>query len=91
MLPDTLDLSAPVPSQKPFVLPKAVSAIQILRPEAGGRMELGLITQLPEGAEIKVGGPGFSEATFRIECQGASYFIFVDDLVTVKKAAASAG
>jgi hypothetical protein len=88
---DTLDLSAPVPFQKPFVLPKAVSAIQILRPEAGDRMELGLITQLPEGAEIKVGGPGFSEATFRVECQGASYFIFRDDLVTVKKAAASAG
>jgi hypothetical protein len=91
MLLDTLDLSASVPFQTPFVLPKAVSAIQILPPEAGGRMELGLITQLPEGAEIKVGGPGFSDATFRVECQGASYFVFLDDLASVRKAAASAG
>ena len=48
----------------------------------GEPTRLGLLTQLPEGAEIHVGGPGFSEATVRILCQGAAYFIFLDDLST---------
>jgi hypothetical protein len=71
-------------------LPKNVSAIQVLPAEDGEPTRLGLLTQLPEGAEIFVGGPGFSEGTVKVLCQGAAYFIFLDDLLAVKKGAALA-
>ena len=82
---DTVDTATSAPFERTYVLPKIVSAIQILPPEDGERMRLGLITQLPEGAEISVGGPGFSEKTLKVECQGASYFVFVDDLEVVRR------
>ncbi|HEY3938069.1 MAG TPA: hypothetical protein VGL97_11595 [Bryobacteraceae bacterium] len=82
---DTVDTATSVPFERTYVLPKIISAIQILPPDDGERMRLGLITQLPEGAEISVGGPGFSEKTLKVECQGASYFVFVDDLEVVRR------
>jgi hypothetical protein len=87
---DVLTLSSPVPFASAYVLPKNVSAIQVLPAEEGEPTRLGLLTQLPEGAEIYVGGPGFSEGTVRILCQGAAYFIFLDDLLAVRKGAALA-
>ena len=71
--------------EKAYTLPKSVSAIQILPTEDGERTRLGLITQLPEGAEIEIGGPGFSERTVSVRCFGASYFVFLDDLEAIKK------
>lgn len=73
-----------------YTLPKGVSAIQILPTEDGERTRLGLITQLPEGAEIEIGGPGFSDRTVSVRCSGASYFVFLDDLEPVKLHAAAA-
>jgi hypothetical protein len=76
--------------ERAFTLPTSVSAIQILPTEDGERTRLGLITQLPEGAEIEIGGPGFSDRTVRVRCSGASYFVFLDDLEGVKKHVAAA-
>jgi hypothetical protein len=87
---DVLTLSPEVPFASAYVLPKNVSAIQVLPAEDGEPTRLGLLTQLPEGAEIHVGGPGFSQATVRILCQGAAYFIFLDDLLAVRKGVALA-
>jgi hypothetical protein len=87
---DVLTLSPEVPFASAYVLPKNVSAIQVLPADDGEPTRLGLLTQLPEGAEIHVGGPGFSEATVRILCQGAAYFIFLDDLLAVRKGVALA-
>jgi hypothetical protein len=84
----TVEIPTSVPFERTYVLPKIVSAIQILPPDEGERMRLGLITQLPEGAEIFVGGPGFSEKTLKVQCQGASYFVFLDDLELVRKSVA---
>jgi hypothetical protein len=80
----------PIVEERAYTLPKSVSAIQILPTEDGERTRLGLITQLPEGAEIEIGGPGFSDRTVSIRCSGASYFVFLDDLEAVRKHAAVA-
>ena len=79
-----MELPTPVSLERVYILPKGVSAIQILPDEDGERTQLGLITQLPEGAEIEIGGPGFSDRTVSVRCAGASYFVFLDDLEAVK-------
>jgi hypothetical protein len=68
-----------------YTLPKSVSAIQVLPTEDGERTKLGLITQLPAGAEIRIDGPGFSDRTVSVRCSGAAYFVFLDDLELAKK------
>jgi len=80
----------PIPIEKAYTLPKSVSAIQILPTEDGERTRLGLITQLPEGAEIQIGGPGFSDRTVSVRCSGASYFVFLDDLEAAEKSMTAA-
>jgi hypothetical protein len=83
---DTFELTATsTPFERAYTLPKNVSAIQILPSEDGERTKLGLITQLPEGAELAVGGPGFSEETIKVRCGGAWYFVFADDLELIRK------
>jgi hypothetical protein len=79
-----LELPSPISLERAYTLPKSVSAIQILPTEDGELTRLGLITQLPEGAEIEIGGPGFSDRTVSVRCSGASYFVFLDDLEAVK-------
>ncbi|MBV8809753.1 MAG: hypothetical protein JO033_13855 [Acidobacteriaceae bacterium] len=78
-----------VPFESSYTLGKKVSAIQILPPGEDGIRRLGLITQLPEGAEVNVGGPGFNDRTVKVSWEGSSYFIFLEDLDTVKKRVAS--
>jgi hypothetical protein len=86
---DVLTQNPPVPFASSYVLPNNVSAIQVVSAEDGEPTRLGLITRLPEGAEIHVGGPGFSEGTVKVICQGAAYFIFLDDLQLGRKGAAA--
>lgn len=73
-----------------YVLPKIVSAIQILPSEESGSKRLGLLTQLPKGAEIEIGGPGFNDETLQVRCGSASYYVFLDDLELVRKHASAA-
>ena len=80
-----MELPTPNLPERAYALPKSVSAIQILPTEDGERTRLGLITQLPEGAEIEIGGPGFSDRTVSVRCAGASYFVFIDDLEAVRE------
>ena len=86
----TMEFSRQVAMEKAYTIPKGISAIQVLPTEDGERTRLGLITQLPAGAEIEVCGPGFSDGTVRVRCSGASYFVFLDDLDAVKKHVAAA-
>jgi len=76
--------------ERAYTLPNSVSAIQLLPAEDGEKTRLGLITHLPEGAEIEIGGPGFSDRTVCVRCCGASYFVFLDDLELVREQAAAA-
>jgi len=73
-----------------YVLPRIVSAIQILPSDESGSKRLGLLTQLPEGAEIELGGPGFNDQTRQVRCGSASYYVFLDDLEMVRKQAHAA-
>ena len=73
-----------------YVLPKSVSAIPILPSEESGSKRLGLLTQLPEGAEIEISGPGFNFTTLQVRCGATFYYVFLDDLDLVRKHAAYA-
>ncbi len=86
----TMQIPHPISVERAYTLPKSVSAIQMLPNEDGERTKLGLITQLPAGAEIEIGGPGFSERTVSVRCCGAWYFVFLDDLEAVRMHAAAA-
>jgi hypothetical protein len=83
-------IAAGMPFGRVYVLPKIVSAIQILPSDESGSIRLGLLTQLPEGAEIEIGGQGFNDSTIRVKCGSASYFVFLDELDLVKKYADAA-
>ncbi len=74
------------------VLPKNTSAIQII-PDGYGRIRMGTLLQLPEGARVEINGDGFDDRTVRIAWEGACYYAFRDDLETAEsyKTAAAAG
>ena len=87
---EQLNYSAPMVSfEEIYTLTRNVSAIQILSSDSEARSRLGLITQLPEGVQVQVGGPGFDDRTVRIRCSGGSYYVFLEDLEPQKKRAAS--
>lgn len=77
-----------MPFERTYTLVRNISAIQVL-PSEDGSNRLGLITQLPQGVEVTVGGIGFNESTVRVLCGGGSYFVFLEDLDPVKKHVAS--
>lgn len=79
-----------VPLEGSYTLPRNVSAIQILPAEKGEQSRLGLLTQLPEGAEVHLGGPGFDDRTVRVRSGSSMYFVFVEDLEPHRKPAARA-
>ncbi len=79
-----------VPFEKSYTLARNVPAIQALSSDSEERSRLGLITQLPEGMQVEIGGPGFDDRTVRIRCSGVSYYVFLEDLEPQKKRAASA-
>lgn len=86
-----LSYSVPVvPFEKSYTLARNVSVIQILSSDSEEHSRLGLITQLPEGEQVEVGGPGFNDRTVRIRCSGSSYYVFLEDLEPQKKRSASA-
>lgn len=62
-----------------YILPRNVSAIQVI-PDEIGRIRLGTIVQLPEGAEVDVCGEGFNDRTKKVAWQGGFYYLFTEDL-----------
>lgn len=84
-MPVDLYVAAEKPVGRVYVLPRITSAIQILPSDESGSTRLGLLTQLPEGAEIEIGGPGFNDRTLRVRCGTASYYVFLEDLELVRK------
>ena len=78
-----------VPFEKTYTLGRSVSAIQILS-GLNEAPRLGLMTRLPEGAELDLRGPGFDEQTVRVRCAGIPYYVFLADLEPQRKPAAFA-
>ena len=62
-----------------IVLPKKTSAIPLI-PDRDGRIQLGTLLQLPEGARVEFNGEGFNPQTARVVWEGTSYYIFLDDI-----------
>lgn len=62
-----------------YLLPKNTSAIQTFQ-DGEGRLRMGTLIQLPEGAKVEMSGDGFDGRTARITWEGVSYFIFRDDI-----------
>lgn len=65
--------------QKVYGLTRNISAIESIS-DLDGNMRLGMIVQLPEGAEVRVCGPGFNERTVKVCCEGRFYYIFMEDV-----------
>jgi hypothetical protein len=64
---------------RPIKLPKQVSAIQLLV-GADAPARLGLIANLPSGAQVDLCGAGFNERTAKIRYGDRYYFVFLQDL-----------
>lgn len=62
-----------------YVLTRNISAIQIV-PDAFGKLRLGTMSRLPEGAELTVCGEGFDERTAKVCWEGGYYYIFLEDV-----------
>lgn len=76
--PDALSAS-PQSSERICVLSEEISAMELI-PNRTGQMQLGLLSSLPQGAEIKICGEGFNERTAKVRCRGCLYFVFLQDL-----------
>jgi hypothetical protein len=83
-------VASATPFDSIYVVPTNVSAIQVLPSEDNEVTRLGLLTQLPEGAELQIAGPGFNDLTLRVKCGSAFYYVFLDDLELVRKRTAYA-
>jgi hypothetical protein len=62
-----------------YILPKKVAAMQISCAEHG-RTGSGILSELPEGAQVVVSGDGFNSRTMKVEWQSQSYFVFLQDI-----------
>lgn len=65
--------------QKVYVLGRNTSAIETIS-DLDGKTRLGMIVQLPEGAEVRVCGAGFNERTVKVAWEGGFYYIFLEDI-----------
>jgi hypothetical protein len=63
----------------PVTLSKVIAAINIRETE-DGHMRMGLISQLPQGAELQICGEGFNERTIKVRWGERLYFVFVQDI-----------
>lgn len=74
-----------LPISSSITLSKIIAAINIRETE-DGHMRLGLIAQLPTGAQLEVCGEGFNERTLKVRWEDRFYFVFVQDVQAVPKA-----
>lgn len=65
--------------QKLYVLTRNTSAIESVS-DLDGNTRLGMILQLPEGAEVRACGPGFNERTIKVCWEGGFYYVFLEDI-----------
>lgn len=73
------------PISSPITLSKVIAAINIRETE-DGHTRLGLIAQLPTGAQLEVCGEGFNERTLKVRWEDRFYFVFVHDVEAKPKA-----
>lgn len=79
---DALSLVSGFSSHQAVVIPKTISAVQLMATEQG-ESRLGPITQLPPSAQLQICGDGFNERTVKVRWQESFYFVFRQDLEPV--------
>lgn len=62
------------------VLSRKASAVQF-ESRPNGATKLGLICQLPPGAEVELCGDGYSDRTVKVRYKDHFYFVFRNDIV----------
>jgi hypothetical protein len=72
-----------------YCLAKNAPAMQII-PDGSGKLRLGALVRLPEGAEVEVCGEGFDNRTAKVLWEGATYYVFLDDLQKSRRLSAVA-
>lgn len=63
----------------PMTLSKVIAAINIRETE-DGHTRMGLIAQLPQGAQLEICGEGFNERTVKVRWKNQFYFVFLQDV-----------
>ncbi|MBV8896862.1 MAG: hypothetical protein JO051_10160 [Acidobacteriaceae bacterium] len=72
-----------------YRLARNAPAMQIT-PDGSGKLRLGTLIRLPDGAEVEVCGEGFDDCTAKVVWHGSSYYVFRDDLQSSLQALAAA-
>jgi hypothetical protein len=72
-----------------YCLSKNIAGIQVLPAVGVGEPRLGMITQLPQGAELELCGEGFNDRTIRVRWAEGFYFVFLQDLEIQRTKSAS--
>ncbi len=72
-----------------FSLAKNAPAMQV-SPDASGKLRLGALVRLPDGAEVQVCGEGFDDRTTKVTWEGSTYYVFRDDLEMARPPLAAA-
>lgn len=62
-----------------YTLVSEIPAIQIL-PSTDGKIDLGPVSRLPQGAELSPCGKGFDPQTVKVRSHGNYYYVFLRDL-----------
>ena len=79
----------PATLNRTYTLAGDITAMQILPcDETGAR--LSPVCKLPRGAHIQACGAGYDPETLKVVYEGQYYLVFLNDLETQRKAAASA-
>lgn len=64
---------------KHFALAKNAPAMQLM-PDGSGKLRMGTLIRLPDGAEVELCGEGYNDRTAKVLWEGATYYVFRDDL-----------
>lgn len=75
----SLSFSPGYPKQQARILPARISAIHVMP----GQEQRGLVTQLPQSADVEICGDGFNDRTVKVRWHDSFYFVFRDDLEIV--------
>jgi hypothetical protein len=71
-----------------ITLSKTIAAVNICKGDDGSA-RMGLIAQLPKGADLEICGEGFNERTLKVRWENQLYFVFSQDIVPPKPAHAA--
>ena len=73
---------------KQYSLAKNAPAMQLM-PDGTGKLRLSTLIRLPDGAEVKLCGEGYNDRTAKVLWEGATYYVFRDDLQSTARLVAA--